>query len=573
MVVGLLGILKAGGAYVPLDPAYPQERLAFMLADAQVPVLLTQQRLVGRLPQYTGRVVYLDTDRVALSRESQENPTSRVRAENLAYVIYTSGSTGRPKGVAVPHRAINRLVFNTNYVQLEPDDRVAQASNVSFDAATFEIWGALLQGAQLIGMEKDVALSPQDFAVHLHEQGISVLFLTTALFNQLASTVASGFGSVRHLLFGGEAVDPKWVKEVLNHGRPERLLHVYGPTESTTFSSWYLVQEVPQGAMTIPIGSPISNTQIYVLDAYLEPVPVGVPGELYIGGAGLARGYLNRPELTAERFIADPFSDEPGARLYKTGDQARYLSNGSIEFLRRFDQQVKLRGYRVELGEIEIVLNQHPAIQESIVLVHEEVSGDKRLVAYLLPSASEQRPPVSELRSYLKAKLPEYMVPSAFVLMEVWPLTPNGKIDRHALPVPDGARPTMDSSYVAPRNSAEEVLSGIWAKVLGLERVGIYDNFFELGGHSLLAIQLLSRIRSAFQTELPLPSLFEAPTVASLALVIIQRQGEQQAAHFHAIGRINGKDARRLLENLDQLSDEEVNSLFNNMLTESEVQE
>src|SRR2546421_1328693 len=534
MVVGLLGILKAGGVYVPLDPAYPQERLAFMLEDAQVPVLLTQQRLAGGLPPHTARVVCLDTDGTRLSRESQENPTSGVRADNLAYVIYTSGSTGRPKGVAVSHRAINRLVFHTNYVQLEPTDRVAQASNASFDAATFEIWGALLQGAQLIGIEKEVALSPQDFAAQLQEQGISVLFLTTALFNQLASNVPSGFRSVRHLLFGGEAVDPKWVKEVLNHGRPERLLHVYGPTESTTFSTWYVVQEVPEEATTIPIGYPISNTQMYLLDAYLQPGPVGVPGELYSGGGGLARCYLNRPELTAERFLPHPWSSEPGARLYKTGDQARYLPDGSIEFLGRLDQQVKLRGYRIELGEIEAVLSQHPAVGESLVLIREEVLGDKRLVAYVV-AHSQQEISGSDLRNFLQAKLPDYMVPSAFVLMDAWPLTPNGKIDRHALPVPDGARSTLDSTYVAPRNPVEEVLAGIWARGLGGEQVALHDNFFELGGHSLLAIQIIWRVREALQVDLPISSLFETPTLEQFAQRITTIYQTTQGVHVAPI--------------------------------------
>jgi len=313
MIVGLLGILKAGAAYVPLDPSYPQERLAFMLKDAPVPILLTQQQLVEKLPEHQARVVCLDTEWEAMAQQSKEKPVSEVTPDHLAYVIYTSGSTGKPKGVCVSHRAVNRLVLNTNYVKLEPSDRVAQASNCSFDAATFEIWGALLHGSQLVGVTKDVVLSPKDFAAQVREQGISVLFLTTALFNQLAKEVPSVFNSVRHLLFGGEAVDPRLVKMVLENSPPQRLLHVYGPTESTTFASWHLVQEVPEGVTTIPIGRPLSNTQIYLLDNQMHPVPVGVPGELYIGGDGLARGYLNRPELTAERFILNPFSNEPGA--------------------------------------------------------------------------------------------------------------------------------------------------------------------------------------------------------------------------------------------------------------------
>ncbi|WP_333448013.1 amino acid adenylation domain-containing protein, partial [Microcoleus sp. herbarium2] len=378
MIVGFLGILKAGGAYVPLDPSYPQERLAFMLKDAEVSVLLTQQQLVEKLPEHQARLVCLDTEWETIARQSKENPLSEVTPEGLAYVIYTSGSTGKPKGVCISHRAVNRLVSNTNYVKLEPGDRVAQASNCSFDAATFEIWGALLHGARLVGVTKDVALSPKDFAAQLREQGISVLFLTTALFNQLAKEVPSAFNSVRHLLFGGEAVEPRLVKRVLENSPPQRLLHVYGPTESTTFASWHLVQEVPEGVTTIPIGRPLSNTQIYLLDNQMQPVPVGVPGELYIGGDGLARGYLNRPELTAERFILNPLSNEPGAYLYKTGDLARYQADGNIEFLGRLDDQVKIRGFRIELGEIEGVLAQHPAVEEAVVVAREDVPGNKR---------------------------------------------------------------------------------------------------------------------------------------------------------------------------------------------------
>src|SRR3990172_3746196 len=537
MVVGILGILKAGGAYVPLDPTYPKERLAFMLEDTHVPVLLTQERLVSGLPQDGATVVCLDVDWEVIAQESEESLVSGATAENLAYVIYTSGSTGRPKGISVPHRAVNRLVFNTNYVKLEPSDRIAQASNSLFEGATFEIWGALLRGARLFGITKDVALSPQDFSVQIREQGISVLFLTTALFNQIASEVPWAFNSVRHLLFGGEAVDPKWVKEVLKNGSPKRLLHFYGPTESTTFTSWYLVQDVPEGAITIPIGRPISNTQIYLLDSHLQPVPVGVPGELHIGGDGLARGYLNQPELTADKFIPNPFSEGPGERLYKTGDLARYLPDGDTEFLGPIDHQVKVRGFRVEPGEIEAVLGGHPAVREVVVMAREGVPGDKRLVAYVVP-VQGQAPAAGELSQFLKEKLPEYMVPSAFVMLDMLPLTPNGKVDRRALQAPDQARPDLEESFVAPSSPIEELLAGMWAKVLGVERVGINDNFFELGGHSLLATQLISRVRETFQVELPLRSLFEAPTLDDLAVAIIQglakKTDQEEMAHILA---------------------------------------
>jgi amino acid adenylation domain-containing protein len=417
MVVGLLAILKAGAAYVPLDTEYPKERLAFIIEDTQISVLLTTQKLTDAIPKHQARVVGFDTDAAAIALFSKQNPIAAVTSDNLAYVIYTSGSTGQPKGVAVEHRAVNRLVLNTNYINIEPKDVIAQASNYAFDAATFEIWGALLHGARLVGVSKELALSPKNFAAFMRSQGISVLFLTTALFNQIAQEVPSAFNSLRHLLFGGEAVDPKWVKEVLKNGAPQRLLHVYGPTENTTFTSWYLVQDVPEGATTIPIGRPIANTQIYLLDSQLQSVGVGVPGELYIGGDGLAREYLNRPELTQEKFILNPFSCQPGDRLYKTGDKARYLSDGNIEFLGRIDYQVKIRGFRIELGEIETVLNQHPLLQESVVVVREDISGDtcterlvpsistsldgaeaevsrsKRLVAYLVPTIHRQTSP------------------------------------------------------------------------------------------------------------------------------------------------------------------------------------
>jgi amino acid adenylation domain-containing protein/non-ribosomal peptide synthase protein (TIGR01720 family) len=525
MVIGLLGILKAGGAYLPLDPAYPAARLAFMLEDAGVPVLLTQSSLKEGLPETTATVVCLDTEAEKLSQWSAENLASDVGPLNLAYVIYTSGSTGQPKGVAVPHQAVNRLVFNTNYIQLESSDRIAQASNVSFDAATFEIWGALLHGAQLVGIAKDIALSPQEFLASLREQKITVLFLTTALFNQLAREVPFIFNGIRYILFGGEAVEPKWVAEILKHGRPQRLLHVYGPTENTTFSSWHLVENVPEGAITIPIGRPISNTQLFVLDKYLQPSPIGVPGELHIGGAGLARGYLNRPELTQEKFIKNPFSEEPGSRLYKTGDLARYLPDGNIEYLGRIDNQVKIRGFRIELGEIEAVLGQHPALRENAVVVHET---DKRLVAYIVPYC-EQVIENTELRAFMKERLPDYMIPSALVTLESLPLTPNGKIDRQALSQLSVNHDISEEQFVAPRTPQEELLAGIWADVLNIERVGVHDNFFELGGDSIISIQVISRANQACLQLTP-RQLFQHQTIAELATVAntgISRQAEQ----------------------------------------------
>jgi amino acid adenylation domain-containing protein len=538
MVVGLLGILKAGGAYVPLDPAYPPERLAFMLEDARLKVLLTQRALRERLPEHQAQVVCLDSEWERLSQAPEGNPRSPVTPTNLAYVMYTSGSTGTPKGISIPHRAISRLVFNTNYIQLEPTDSVAQASNSSFDAATFEFWGALLHGAQLVGISKEVTLSLQDFAAQLQEEGISALFLTTALFNQLAREVPEAFRSVRHLMFGGEAVDPQWVREILKNDPPERLLHVYGPTESTTFATWYLVQEVPEGATTVPIGRPIANTQVYILDRQLRPVPIGVPGELYIGGDGLARDYFHRPDLTAEKFLPHPFSGEPGGRLYKTGDLVRYLPEGSLEFLGRLDHQVKVRGFRIELGEIEACLGGHPGVREVVVLAREDSPGEKRLVAYVVGKEG-LAPSVSELRGFLKERLPEYMVPSAFVGLPALPLTPNGKVDRKALPAPEGRG--VAEGYVPPCTPTEELLAGIWAEVLRQERVGRHDNFFALGGHSLVATQVIAQLSQVFPVKLPIHTLFAGPTVAELAEAV-------EMALIEQLETVSEEEAHRFLE-------------------------
>ena len=516
LVMSLLAILKAGGAYVPLDPEYPQERLSLMMEDADIPVLITEKRLVEMLPYTRASILSVDEDPEGIVQEDSRNLGRVTTSDNLAYIVYTSGSTGVPKGVCVIHRAVVRLVCDTDYVRLDASDKIAQVSNSCFDAATFEIFGALLNGALLVGVSTETLLSAKDFAAQIREQQITAMFLTTALFNQLVSEAPAMFSALDHLLTGGDVADVKKIDEVLKQGPPGELLHVYGPTESTTFASCYLVSSIPDNAATVPIGSPIRNTQTYLLDHHLQPVPVGVPGELHLGGHGLARGYLNSHDLTAEKFIPHPFSEAPGARLYKTGDKCRYLQNGEIDFLARFDGQVKIRGFRVELREIEWVLSKCPGVEEVAVLALGSRAEEKRLVGYVV--ADKNRTPLmNELQDFVRGKLPEYMIPSAFVYLESLPLSSNGKLDRKALPAPGPARPELEKAFMAPRTPTEETLAGIWAEVLRLEQVGVYDNFFHLGGHSLLATQIVSRVRKAFQLEISLRAIFESPTIALLA--------------------------------------------------------
>ena len=519
MVVGLLGILKAGGAYVPLDPAYPQERLSFMLEDARVPVLLTQARLAESLPQSEAEVVSVDALREVIAQEGVENPAGGATAENLAYVIYTSGSTGRPKGAMNSHRGIcNRLLWMQDAYQLTGADRVLQKTPFSFDVSVWEFFWPLLTGARLV-VAQPGGHQDSDYLVKLiTEQKITTLHFVPSMLQ----VFLEGWGletcdSLKQVMCSGEAL-PFELQERFFARLNAELHNLYGPTEAAVDVTFWACER-ESNRRTVPIGRPIANTQIYLLDRRLQPVPVGVPGELYIGGVGVARGYLNRPELTAERFIPDPFSAEDGARLYKTGDLARYLPDGNIEYLGRIDHQVKLRGFRIELGEIEAVLQQYAGVRDVVVLLREDGPGDKRLVAYVAVRG-EAAPGPAELRRFLSERLPEYMVPQAFVLLDELPLTPNGKVDRRALPEPDGARPEPGAGYVAPRGAEEEEVARVWAEVLKVERVGADDNFFELGGHSLLVMQVVSRLRRSLGVELPLRSLFEAPTVVGLAEAI-----------------------------------------------------
>ena len=511
LATGMLGILKAGGAYVPLDTAYPKERLLFMLKDSAAAGLVTTRRLAAALPAQDVTVLALD-DTEAPGDDGSDEPPNRTTAESLAYVMYTSGSTGRPKGTAIPHRAVVRTVRDTNYIKLGPSDVIAQISNFCFDASTFEVWGALLNGGRLAGLPKAVTLSPDDFRLALRGEGITAVFVTTDLFNQLVRERPDVFLAVNNVLVGGSASDVKWIAACLLRA-PRRLLHVYGPTESTSFASWHLVDRVAEGARTIPIGAPLANTQLYVLDRGMSQVPAGVAGELYIGGDGLARGYLNQPGLTAEKFVPDPFGDRPGGRLYRTGDRVRRGDDGAIEFLGRFDDQVKIRGFRVEPGEIEAALRAHAAVADAVVLARADAPGSKRLAAYVVPANGELS--VSDLRRFLGERLPDYMVPSVLMLRDSLPLTPNGKINRRALTAAE-ERPATEKPYAKPRTPAEKTLADIWAQVLSVERVGIYDNFFELGGDSIISIQIIARAREA-GLDLTLRQLFQNLTVADLA--------------------------------------------------------
>ncbi|RYZ33087.1 MAG: amino acid adenylation domain-containing protein, partial [Myxococcaceae bacterium] len=431
-----------------------------------------------------------------------------------AYVMFTSGSTGRPKGVSVPQRGIVRLVRGNDFIHFGPEEVFLQLAPVAFDASTLEVWGALLNGAKLV-LAPAKALSLEETGALLATEGITTLWLTAALFEQMALDQGAALAGVRQVLAGGDVLPVERVREHLARmPSGSVLVNGYGPTENTTFSATYALGAGDSVGRSVPIGRPLAQSTAWVLDASLQPVPVGVPGALYVGGDGLAWGYLNRPDLTAERFIPHPFATQPGARLYSTGDRVRWQVDGTLEFLGRTDFQVKLRGFRIEPGEVEAVLRQAPRVQEAVVLARKDASGDKRLVAYVVPAG--EGGDSSALKAFVQKQLPEYMVPTAWVELSSLPLSANGKVDRKALPAPEAPR-VSDATVVAPRNAMEKALAAIWAEVLHLESVGIHDDFFELGGHSLLATQVVSRIRSTLGVELPLGDLFSAPTVATLA--------------------------------------------------------
>jgi amino acid adenylation domain-containing protein len=535
LVVGLLGILKAGGAYVPLDPTYPSERLVFMLEDAHAPVLVTVHRLSAQLPIQGMKVICLDVDAEVLMQQSVDDPVSEVTIDDLAYVIYTSGSTGQPKGVQITHNSLLNLVFwHQRAFAVTSLDRATQVASPAFDATGWELWPYLSMGARVYLPDEVIRTAPELLRNWLVEHQITITFLPTPLAESVMALEWAPTTSLRLLLTGADTLH-----HYPSPALPFAVINNYGPTEATVVATSGPVPSNGHAAMPPSIGRPIANTQIYILDENLQQVPIGEPGEIYIGGAGVAQGYLNRPELTAERFIPNPFDDEHNTHLYKTGDLGRHLPDGQIAFLGRTDHQIKIRGYRVEPGEIVSRLNEHPSVQTSFAMAREDTPGDRRLVAYIVPIPGAHLT-ASSLQEMLLPRLPDYMIPSTFVRLEALPVTTNGKVDRTALPAPDASNIIRDEVFIAPRTPTEERLAGIVATLLNLEQIGIDDDFFMLGGHSMLGTQLIVLIADTFGVNLPLRTLFESPTVRQLSTEI----------------------ERRIFARIEAMSDEEVLSLL-----------
>jgi amino acid adenylation domain-containing protein len=540
--VFFLGVLKAGGACLPLDPAYPSERLAYMQGDAQAPVLILGRGVEGDFTGFAKAVLLAGELWHAISGESEQNLDDVVGPEDLAYIVYTSGSTGKPRGVLLPHRGlVNHHLSVVDLYELTAKDRILQFGSISFDISIEEMYPIWSVGGTVVFASDNFSLQPSHFVSWMAEHGITVLSSATAYWHELVQELADRElplpASLRLIAVGGEKasinVFASW--QQLAKGRV-RWMNTYGPSEASVIVTAY---EPPADASLdldadIPIGRPIPNIRAYILDTNLQPVPVGEIGEVHIGGVGLARGYLNRPELTDQKFIPDPFSAQPGARMYKTGDLARFLPDGNIEFRGRTDDQVKIRGFRIEPGEIEATLSQHPDVHQAIVLAREDRPGEKRLVAYIVP---KQARPVTnrQMREFLKGRLPEYLIPSGFVAMESLPLTPNGKVDKRALPSPSADSIADTENYVAPRNEVEIRITKIWEATLGIPRIGIADDFFELGGHSLLALRMMRRLEQAFGKNLPPSILFQAPTVEKLAAVLREDAGAQNWRSLVAI--------------------------------------
>jgi amino acid adenylation domain-containing protein len=545
-VIGILGVMKAGGAYLPLDPTYPADRIQFMLEDSRVEIVLTQEKLLEQFAAYDGRLIPLDAAWPEIASEADQCPESGVQPDDLAYVIYTSGSTGRPKGTLLAHRGLCNLTrAQKKAFEIDKNSHVLQFAPLSFDASVWETFMALANGGTLVLAPQEVLASAIDLMKLLQEEQVTNVTLPPSVLKVLPPT---DLPDLRTVVSAGEACNEELVKQ----WAPGRdFFNAYGPTETTVCASFYLCSEEDSGPP--PIGKPLANTALYVLDRNMQPVPVGVPGELHVGGVSLALGYLNRPEMTEDRFVKDPFGDESADRLYKTGDLVRYRPNGDIEFLGRIDHQVKVHGFRIELGEVEEALRRHEALQDMVVVARDDPAGGNRLVAFLV-SAAEEPPTVGQLRGFLLETLPDYMVPSVFVYLDTLPLTPNGKVDRNALPEVSGERPEMAREYVAPRNDLEAQLAEMAGRLLGLDQVGVEDNFFELGGHSLLAAQFISRVRESLGVEVPLRVLFEKATIGGIAAYVEEAQNEQEETQAVVDD---------LLVHIDQLSDEEVERLLN----------
>jgi amino acid adenylation domain-containing protein len=543
MIVGLYGILKAGGAYVPLDPTYPAERVAYMMEAANVPVLLTQQGLLERIPPSKARVVCLDTDWESLiASQSTENPTCEAKLENLAYVIYTSGSTGKPKGAMNTHGSIlNRLLWMQDAYRLNSEDAVLQKTPFSFDVSVWEFFWPLMFGARLV-VARPEGHKDSDYLIKtiIAERVTTMHFVPSMLQIFLMARDVEKCTSLRQVICSGEALTPELQKRFFTRLNA-KLYNLYGPTEAAVDVTYWECQQ-ESNLKTVPIGRPVANTQMYILDRNMQPVPVGIPGELYIGGVQVARGYYNRPELTAETFIPDPVRGDPKARLYKTGDSCRYLPDGNIEYLGRLDFQVKIRGNRIELGEIEALLGQHPAVREVVVTAREDTPGDLRLVAYIV-FHQNQAVSSGELREYVKQKLPDFMVPSFFVTLDKLPLTPNQKIDRKALPAPEKGKTGSEGAYVPPKNELQRTIAGIWQAVLNVPEVSMNDNFFELGGHSLLLVQAYYRIHEITDKELTMTDLFKYPTISALAEYLSRDTSVED--HSFMEGSVKRAEARR----------------------------
>jgi amino acid adenylation domain-containing protein len=557
MIEGLLGILKAGGAYVPLNPEHPDRRLAGQLRESGAPVLVTEERLASRFADFPGLVVRLDRDRPLLESQPATDPGHVPAPDELVSVIYTSGSTGTPKGVATPHGALaNYVAAIADALGLREDSpplHFASVTAISADLGNTSIFPALVSGGTLHLIPYEVATDASRFAEYMRRHPIDVLKIVPSHFRALTGSPPRAESIPRRfLVLGGEALDLDLAKGIAGRSACVVYNH-YGPTETTVGSLVYRVGEdsIDPGSATVPIGRPLANTDVYILDRGGRAAPVGIPGELYIGGAGLARGYLARPAETAERFVPHPFATDPGRRLYRTGDVARYLPDGNVEFLGRSDDQLKIRGFRIEPREVQAALDQHPGVRESFVLASEAGAGEKRLIAYVVP-AGESEPSRDALRRFLFELLPDYMVPSAFVVLGALPLTRNGKVDRAALPAAPETPPETEKAFVAPRTPTEEKLAGIWSEVLGVERVGVLDNFFDLGGHSLKATQVIARLRTTFRVAMPLKSLFESPTIEGLAIAITGNQAEG----------VGGDDVGRLLAEMEGLSEEEAQRLL-----------